>query len=247
MTCTSTPSERALARHQVFATLARLFLAPDASLERALASGELLDGLEAALEDTGDEADAGREVAALRAAWADAPAKDPPDARTRFHRVFGHALSPDYPPYETQYGAAHPFHQTERLADLAGFYRSFGLAISPSLRDRVDHLAVELEFMGFLAAKEAYHLEADEPLHLDACRAGAKYFLEHHLGPALVSYAGRVTRLGPDGFYKEVSRFAAAFVTREADRVGAGRPLANPLELVPWDDAAIDASVEEVP
>lgn len=246
MTCTSTPSERALARNHVYATLSRLFLAPGEGLDEALSTGALFDELADALADIGDAGDLAGPVDALRRAWADTPADDPPDARTRYHRVFGHALSPDYPPYETQYGLAHPFEQSERLATIAGFYRSFGLQLSLKLRDRLDHFAVELEFMGFLAAKEAFHIESGEDLHLDACRAGARHFLEYHVGPALISFAERLARRGPDGFYKEVARFAAAFVVHEATRAGVGARLANPLELVPWDDAALDAAVGEV-
>lgn len=246
MTCTSTPSERrapeAIARHHVYAVLSRAFLSPDDELVEALASGALFDALEAALEGCAGELVDG--LPALRSAWADVPDSGAPDARTRYHRVFGHSLSPDYPPYETQYGMAHPFQQSERLADLLGFYRSFGLQISPGLHDRADHLAVELEFMGFLALKEALHVEKGEELHLAACRAGTKYFLRQHLGPAVVSFAERVTRLGPDGFYKEVARFAAAFVRHDSRRIGIG--LDNPLELIPWDDAALAAAVEEL-
>lgn len=249
MTCTSTPSEAAgqsaMARYEIYAILGRLFLAPDAALESALVSGALFDELEDALRALADARALVEQVASLREAWADAPATGAPDARTRYHRVFGHALSPDYPPYETQYGMSQPFQQSERLADLLGMYRSFGLTISPALRDRADHLAVELEFLGFLSAKEAFHLDAGEELHLAAPRAGAKYFLERHLGPALVSFAERVTKLGPEGFYKAASRFASAFVRHDAGRIGSGERLANPLELVPWDDAKLDAAVTE--
>lgn len=250
MTCTSTPSDRAvptaLARQSIYCTLSELLLAPDERLQASLAAGTVFDELEEALDELDDPRDLKAFVAALRAAWADTPATGAPDARTRYHRVFGHSLSPDYPPYETQYGTAHPFQQSERLADLLGFYRSFGLTISPGLRDRADHLAVELEFMGFLTAKEAFHRDSGETLHLDASRAGAKYFLEHHLGPALISFADRVSRLAPAGFYKEVSRFAAAFIRYDAGRTGIGDRLANPLELVPSDDVLAEAAFEEV-
>lgn len=236
-----------MARYHVYSVLGSLFLAPDAALEADLCSGKLLDELGAALADMEDAEDLIEQVEGLRRAWADAPATGAPDARTRYHRVFGHALSPDYPPYETQYGMAHPFQQSERLADLLGIYRAFGLQISPALRDRSDHLAVELEFLGFLAAKEAFHLEAGEELHLAATVAGSKYFLERHLGPALVSFAERVTKMGPAGFYKEMARFAAAFVRYDAARIGIGEKLANPLELVPWDDAQLDSAVAGEP
>lgn len=241
MTCTSTPSE-ALARQLLWATLGRLLLAPDRTLEDTLRSGILFDGLTEALRELSDT-DLVTELAAAHRAW-DEGAADA-DGATRYNRVFGHALSPDYPPYETQYGLAHPFHQSERLADLVGFYRSFGLTVSPALHDRADHLGVEFEFMGFLAAKEAYHLERGEELHRDATRAGARFFLEHHAGPATLAFAERVTRYGPDGFYKQVARLCASWVRHEAARVQL-TGLDNPLELVHWDDAIAEEMAGEV-
>ncbi len=58
-------------------------------------------------------------------------------------------------PYETEYTTPDALYKAHQLADIAGFYRAFGLEMSTENRERPDHLAAELEFMHFLALKEA--------------------------------------------------------------------------------------------
>ena len=59
---------------------------------------------------------------------------------------------------EIEYGDAQadPLFQPHRLADLAAFYRAFGLELAADAAERQDHLCIELEFMSVLAAKEGY-------------------------------------------------------------------------------------------
>ncbi|MFQ5381669.1 MAG: molecular chaperone, partial [Dehalococcoidia bacterium] len=90
----------------------------------------------------------------------------PLDELQRAHvAVLGHTVSPDCPDYETSYSATDIFMQTQAMADVAGFYVAHGLQVGGARRERPDHIATELEFMSFLALKEAYaleHLGADE-------------------------------------------------------------------------------------
>ena len=78
------------------------------------------------------------------------------DLASEYTRSFGHTLSTECPPYEAQYEYPHVFQQTQGLADIAGSYRAFGLQVSNSAGERLDHITVELEFMSFLAYKQAY-------------------------------------------------------------------------------------------
>ena len=56
-------------------------------------------------------------------------------------QVFSHNLTPDCPPYETQYGSTHIFWQSQQLADIAGFYRAFGLELSKQAHERMFWIA----------------------------------------------------------------------------------------------------------
>ncbi|MFQ5890665.1 MAG: molecular chaperone [Gemmatimonadota bacterium] len=129
-------------------------------------------------------------------------------------RVFGHTVSKVCPPYEAQYGSPHIFEQTNTLADLAGFYRAFGLRVREGGGERLDHVGIELEFMHFLAFKEAYALECHGPDRAASCREAQQKFVRDHLGTWLDDFAVRLVRQagsGPLRLYGEVLRaFAAA-------------------------------------
>jgi TorA maturation chaperone TorD len=82
--------------------------------------------------------------------------KDPANLQSEYLKIFGNIVGTQCPPYETQYHGAHIFMQAQELADIAGFYRAWGLDLSEQAKERVDHIWVELEFMSYLAFKEAY-------------------------------------------------------------------------------------------
>ena len=86
-------------------------------------------------------------------------------------------------PHETSHAADSPQEalvRTFQLADIAGFYRAFGVEVTPET-ERVDHISVELEFMHLLALKEAL-AEAQENLEgVAICRDAARSFLREHL------------------------------------------------------------------
>jgi hypothetical protein len=91
-----------------------------------------------------------------------------------------HAARGRCPLNEIEYGdiKADPLFQPHRLADLAAFYRAFGLEVAEDADERHDHICLELEFMCVLAAKEAYALEHQLDAEvLTLCRDAQKRFL----------------------------------------------------------------------
>lgn len=98
-------------------------------------------------------------------------------------------LDADAPPYESLFGRLNLGQQSEELADIAGFYRAFGLK-APE-KERVDHLAVELEFMSFLALKEAWAVCNGEPERALEVRAAQTKFLADHLARWTPVFAAR--------------------------------------------------------
>ncbi|MCP4203760.1 MAG: molecular chaperone TorD family protein, partial [bacterium] len=74
---------------------------------------------------------------------------------TEHQNVFGLLLGKTAPPNETEYcHSRDSFYRAGELADIAGFYRAFGLERDAVRRERADHLSLELEFMAHLIAKE---------------------------------------------------------------------------------------------
>lgn len=200
-----------LARSRMYAFLARGFATPDEGTPRELdAQWTALTGsLPALLDETTGAA--GIRLTGL----ADA------DLQAAYVHCFGHTISKDCPPYETEYGQAHIFQKTHQLADIAGFYRAFGLELAADLHDRADALTVELEFMQFLHMKEAYGAaHGHDADRLALCREARIEFLREHLGRWVCGFARRLESRAAGTVYGELARLLAAFVTAEIVAAG---------------------------
>lgn len=154
--------------------------------------------------------------------------------------AFGHAARGSCPLNEIEYGdiKADPLFQPHRLADLAAFYRAFGLEIAPDAGERHDHLGLELEFLCVLSAKDAYALEnqLDAADH-DLCREAQRKFLREHLGRWTPAFARRLAAATSDPTLHGLAEFTRTFVESEchAFDVSSG---SEELALRPVDEAA---------
>lgn len=107
------------------------------------------------------------------------------DLSSEYRKVVGtFTAAKECPIYETLYGSADTFQLTQdmqELADIGGFYRAFDLKLSDDIKERYDHIGIELEFMHFLTYKEAYALENHGEEQLKICTNAEKKFLKSHL------------------------------------------------------------------
>ncbi len=186
----------------------------------------------------------------LRAAWAvmaiglQPPTTFSPDAYNSFLdaylATFGHAARGGCPLNEIEYGdiKADPLFQPHRLADLAAFYRAFGLEVTADAGERQDHICLELEFMCVLAAKEGYALEHQlDGDQLAQCRDAQKTFLREHLGRWTPAFTRRLTAATNDPALRALAEFTRAFIESECVRFGVN-PGSEELSLRPVDEAA---------
>lgn len=153
-----------------------------------------------------------------------------PALRDEYYRTFGHQISKDCPLYETQYGAGHVFQQAQQLADIAGFYRAFGLEVADSAGERADHLSLELEFMQVLTYREAYarlHHGVDRVAQL---RDAQQAFLRDHLS-RWVPVLARLVKRRTNGVYRHLIDLAAAWVA--VDATSLGLPAVEEVEYQP--------------
>jgi DMSO reductase family type II enzyme chaperone len=135
--------------------------------------------------------------------------------------AFGHAARGRCPLNEIEYGdlKADPLFQPHRLADLAAFYRAFGLEVAEDAGERPDHICLELEFMCVLAAKEAYGLEYQfSSEDLGACRDAQKRFLREHLGRWTPAFARRLARTAANNPLGALADFTRTFIEAECER-----------------------------
>ena len=150
-------------------------------------------------------------------------------------RLFGHTVRGRVCPYESEYGENALFQQAHQLADLAGFYAAFGLALAEAEHERADHISCELEFMEFLARKEAYALEAGDGVMLQGTRRGARLFLQEHLGRFGRAFGLSLQEAAPHGFHAGLGRLLHDFLLLDSRRQGietgpAGLQLRDPTE-----------------
>ncbi len=190
----------AIRRAQVYQFLAAAFLHPDENWT----------------EDLGALAEIGHEFGVANPGFSTWDAGL--DALQHEHRrVFGLAGTLCY---ETEYGLPHEFQQSQELADIAGFYNAFGFTVGGNVRERPDHLAVELEFMYVLALKEAYASQRGTAEQVEIGVEAQRTFLRDHLGRWIELFAEALRRTAIEGPYTALARFAQDFVQADARRLG---------------------------
>ncbi len=154
--------------------------------------------------------------------------------------AFGHAARGRCPLNEIEYSdiKADPLFQPHRLADLAAFYRAFGLEITEDAGERHDHLSLELEFLCVLTAKEAYALEHQlDSRDLATCRDAQKKFLREHLGRWAPAFTRRLASMAAGTPLEALAGFLRHFIAAECERFGLD-PGSDDLLLRPVDEAA---------
>lgn len=120
------------------------------------------------------------------------------------------------PPYGSVYLEDGKFMGNSTL-DAKGLYEREGLDIV--VKDAPDHISVELEFMYYLAIKEA-----DARQNSDIEEAGRLHgqqvsFLQTHLGSWVEAFADRVEENAQTEFYKALARATRDFVLADLDRL----------------------------
>lgn len=124
------------------------------------------------------------------------------------------------PHYEADYVSSHVFMTSQSIANVAGFYAAFGLRTADDARERADGIAVELDFMNFLATKEAHALSREERRNAALCRRAQTRFFSNHLGRWGRPFAQMLAHRTRILFHGELARLLEAFLIDEADYLG---------------------------
>lgn len=135
------------------------------------------------------------------------------------------------PLYETELGAGQSLAKGNRLADLGGFYRAFGVEIGgldqeTPLPELPDHVSVELEFYGYLLLKEAQLERTAQQEGVEIVRDAERKFLADHLGRFVPRVRLELERAASDE-YRRIFDYCAELVRAECARhlVDPGAPL----------------------
>jgi len=147
---------------------------------------------------------------------------------TEYDRVFGLVLAKECPPYETEYHrTSETFFRSQQLADIAGFYRAFGLEPSHEQPERPDYLPLELEFMAFLLMKKRLAMNAvdsDAAERVNMCEEAERNFFREHLAWWVPAFANGLRRKARSGLYAELACVLATLIPAERHRLGVDRP-----------------------
>jgi TorA maturation chaperone TorD len=132
-----------------------------------------------------------------------------------------------YSPCETDY-EHDGFAKSRQLADIAGFYRAFGLKVAASRPGPADAIATELEFMAIVAQRQAYAAVQAWHEQRQVCEEAQRAFLQDHLGRWIPAFCRALVGLDEPGrpvaFYPAIAALCDEVV--QADLIAFGvRPL----------------------
>lgn len=138
-----------------------------------------------------------------------------------YGRIIGHTPRAGVPPYESEWlGAAGDLLQYHQMADITAFYRAFGLELALNCDERGDHVAIELSFLQFLCAKEAWGEQRSEDELVLAARDGQRAFLGGHVATWTPAFCRKLGAAGCGGYYEALSALTAGWVEAECRRLG---------------------------
>ena len=196
-----------LARAHFYGFVARAFRYPDEAMMRELA--EALPALALAAEALADpplEETVDRFSQALATLELE-------DVQREYSKLFTGQKS--NPVNEGDYDKA-PFSMANRLADIAAFYRAFGLAIAEDAGERVDFVGSEADFLhavllkGYHAAQQGW----EEPARI--CREAETEFLQEHFLWWVPRMAEGLSQR--EGFYGALGTLLREFTRGEGER-----------------------------
>ncbi len=155
----------------------------------------------------------------------------PQEVRAQYDTVFGLLVPKECPPYETEYyPAQETFGRSQQMADVAGFYKAFGIVPAQSSPERPDHLALELEFMGFLLLKKRLALAAanadpEAGEQASVCERTLRDFLRDHLAWWLPMFAAGLHRKAGAGYLHSLAGVLTKWIPAECRRLGVSAVL----------------------
>lgn len=218
-----------LDRARVYRGLADLFRTPNAESTRRARSRdipELCEALDRLTDNshTALSSDLINEARALRTLFDECDAER---LRKAHHAAFDESSGSRSAPTEMDQLGGVPqleLTRTFEMADVAGFYKAFGVAVDEASEggERVDHITAELEFMNLLAVKESLALlEEGEGVHARTCRDASRAFLRDHLGRWAPRLGECLAETGKDELFRAAGRLLRDFVVFDSDTIEA--------------------------
>ena len=199
------PALHAAARSRAFQVFAGALAYPERELEDAIRSGMVRESLLEALAELDPKLAESADSEAL------CTAKGEDDLAVEYTRLFDVGASgPPCPLYGGLYGGA----RMKVMEEAVRFYNHFGLHLGDEPRELPDHLLVELEFLHFLAFREADTLEGGEDP--GPWRRAQRDFITRHIGAWVPKLRVKLADCDPPPYIAEVVRLLGLTLEAEA-------------------------------
>jgi TorA maturation chaperone TorD len=143
-------------------------------------------------------------LAALAREWTDLPL---PAAAAEFHRVLGPG---GIPAVESSYDPNALAGRGPLLADIAGFHEAFAYRPEKPPAEVPDHVAVELDFLSYLAFKVAFALHDGQRREAEIAAQAHEKFQRDHLHGWVAAFRERLERTGSPFFVPAAHSIPAA-------------------------------------
>jgi DMSO reductase family type II enzyme chaperone len=181
---------RAAARSSAFGLFAASFGYPEGELLEEIRGGALADTLAKALAAVDPSLSDAVDGDALR------DGGDGDDLAIEFTRLFDVGASgPPCPLYGGLYGGA----RMKTMEEAVRYYNHFGLSLSEAQRELPDHVTTELEFLHYLAFREAEALHAGTDA--GAYRRAQRDFIARHPGRWIPKLRAKLAEEGAMRFF----------------------------------------------
>lgn len=122
-----------------------------------------------------------------------------------YHRLLG--ASGQVPDVECAYDDNTAGGRGPLIADVAGFYKAF--AYEHPAPNTADHIAAELDFLGWLALKSAYARHEGAAEHFEVTQLAREKFVGDHLGRWAMPFLERLAQVGEGTHYEAVAVLAS--------------------------------------
>lgn len=200
----------ALCRSALYSVLAQALATPTRSLCDAAESGELAT----LVKDAIARMPLSYRCGLNSRAWSTNGGNSEEAVTVEYTRLF--ALNVHCPQYEADYLGHSAFNWSQVISGVSNMYSAFGVQLGEGVKERPDHIAVELDFMNLLAAREARARELGDRERTRIHRDAQRLFFASHLsqwGPDFARALREETRID---FYRSVAGLLDVFLGAEA-------------------------------
>lgn len=123
------------------------------------------------------------------------------------------------PPFESVYTSEGRLIMQRARDEVLALYREEGLGRSDSFKEPEDHIAIELEFMGFLCQKALHALSAGNKEAAQAALEKQKDFLTRHLLVWVPQFCADIERSAATDFYRALAQITDEHLSYEVDAI----------------------------